>query len=167
MAVSGKTAVPYEFPYLLESDIPDMGAGDKAVADKLQVVKWLSQSLKPTIGLKNSTSTLALTTSYQEVPGTKLEITPVVSSVLAVVIVPVLFAEAGTTAFATIKVDTTNESQTAEIGMNAQGTITPAQVYLVSLSAAKHTITMQAEKSGSGSAQAQINSRLLYALFAS
>jgi hypothetical protein len=38
MAVSGKTAAPWEVPYLLESDIPDMGAGDKAIAERVHEI---------------------------------------------------------------------------------------------------------------------------------
>lgn len=38
MAVSGKTAAPWEIPYLAESDIPDMGAGDKAIAERVATI---------------------------------------------------------------------------------------------------------------------------------
>lgn len=37
MPVSGKTT-PDNIPYLLESDIPDMGAGDKAIAERVQAI---------------------------------------------------------------------------------------------------------------------------------
>lgn len=38
MAVSDKTAAPWEIPYLAESDIPDMGAGDKAIAERVHAI---------------------------------------------------------------------------------------------------------------------------------
>lgn len=38
MPVSGKTASPFEIPFLTESDIPDMGAGDEAIAKRVHAL---------------------------------------------------------------------------------------------------------------------------------
>lgn len=86
MAVSGKTAAPYEFPYLAESDIPDIGAGDKAIADKLQATTWLSQSLKPTRGrvLPSGTLSVLNNPTYTLVPGTEKALTLPAKSILVV-----------------------------------------------------------------------------------
>ena len=66
MAVSGKTAAPWEIPYLEESDIPDMGAGDKAIAERLHAIlaasnqrspSWLKKGSKGQIIVCNSSGT--------------------------------------------------------------------------------------------------------------
>jgi hypothetical protein len=63
MPVSGKTAAPWEIPYLKESDIPDMGAGDKAIAERVhalldgtdvQDLDWLKSGSKKQIVVCNS-----------------------------------------------------------------------------------------------------------------
>lgn len=58
MPVSGKTAAPSEIPYLIDADIPDMGAGDKAQAERVsaileasnrQPLSWLKSGAKKQI----------------------------------------------------------------------------------------------------------------------
>jgi hypothetical protein len=61
--VSGKTPAPSEIPYLLGTDIPDMGAGDKAIAERVaaileaenrQPLSWLKKGTKKQIIVCNS-----------------------------------------------------------------------------------------------------------------
>lgn len=48
MAVSGKTAAPWEVPFLLGSDTPDMGAGDRAIAERVHAI--LAGSAQQSLG---------------------------------------------------------------------------------------------------------------------
>jgi hypothetical protein len=67
MAVSGKTAAPWEVPYLLESDIPDMGAGDKAIAERVHAI--LAGSAQQSLGwLKSGTEKQLIVCNASGVP---------------------------------------------------------------------------------------------------
>lgn len=234
MAVSGKTAAPLEIPYLEESDIPDMGAGDKAIAERAHslltgagvaqlaggeagegqlliaqpgdVARFkalkgdatlaedgtltvadgaiTSRKAKLTAGIKSATEDLhPLSTSYQDVPGTSLEITPAAPSLLKVTAVFRLHTIRSSgieepEAFGTVRIDSEDQSPPANLQSNLatpgsatlETTATILQVYLLSLTTASHTIKLRAKSSKSVSGFSRCyaeGTRFLYELIAS
>lgn len=178
MAVSGKTDA-FEIPFLEESDIPDMGAGDKAIAERMDELfeshQWASRNIAPTAGIVSANfspkEALGLTTSYQDMTGATLELTPEVSGALKVTAIFVLLAsgEPGE-AVGTISVDGVDQASVASLLHSGAGeTIASvSQVYLVPLSAGNaHTIKMRAKAIYSGGfSTCRIGTRFLYELIA-
>jgi len=134
-----------------------------------------SQKLKPTAGVVAASEALAVTTSYQDVPGAKLEITPAVASTLLIVATfdfqnP---ATNGPTLLGTLKLD--SETEEAAVARwktpSVEGTTggVYSQVYALSLSVAAHTIKMRAKREGgiSNGETKAVTTRMLYTLFAS
>jgi len=156
----------YKFPSPEDSESPNGPAQIKALADKLEAVKWLSQSLKPTVGIKATNVTTALGTSYADIPNTTLEITPAVSSNLVVVLAPWLIAPGNSTGWAIINLDGVDQERAAVATGGGSTGYTPSQVMILSLTAAKPTIKMRGKKEGEV-ASTGVGSGYLYALFAS
>ncbi len=134
-----------------------------------------SRKAKLTAGVKAATEDLALTGSYQDVPGATLEITPAVAGNLLVVATFDLETGAGDnaagTAQGTLRVDEEDQVATAFVSTTTPGThairATCTQCYIVPLSAAAHTLKLRAKYvSGSGSCK-KANTRFLYELVAS
>lgn len=175
----GETTVNI-LPYPVDGDAPDGPAQIKALAEALDVLKWGSRNLKPTIGKVNgSGSVITLTASYADITNAKLEITPAVASTLLMICTFDLSVHANnsaTTAQAagTINVDGADTSSPlADLQELAPATSvviggTVSQTYAVALTAAAHTIKLRAKKvSGNEAACNPGNSGFLYALFAS
>ena len=155
-----KSAI-YEFPSPEDSESPNGPAQIKALADKLDANQWKSRSLKPTTGVKQASGSavLVLTTSYQDVAGTTLEITPDMNSTLRIWAVfgfqaQIVSGLEENYAYGIVNLDTVDQvTQFAQLGIASQG-ITLGQGALataLSLSASvKHTIKLRARKSGGG-----------------
>ena len=118
-----------------------------------------SRKAKLTAGIITPSTSLTLTSSYKDVAGAVLEITPdVASNLLVVAIFDFHIILGPITCLGTLKVDAiAEESRHAEstVGSGVGGDRrTVSQVYLIPLSAAAHTIQMRAkgiiEAPGSG-----------------
>jgi hypothetical protein len=132
-----------------------------------------SRKAKLTAGVVAASGDLTLTTSYQDVPGAALEITPAVASILEVTVVFDLeivlpgtdIAAAGEAgylaeALGSLKVDSDAEQArivrlsrkivSAAVGLDATR-LTLSEVYALPLTAAAHTIKARAKKSANGS----------------
>lgn len=158
----------YKFPSPEDSESPNGPAQIKALADKLEAAKWLSQSLKPTVGVKATNVTTALGGSYADIPNTTLEITPAVSSNLVVVLAPWLLISGFSTGWAIVSLDGVDQERAAVLsGAGGSNSGTPTQVMILALTAAKHTIKLRAKKEGAESGSIGVGSGYLYALFAS
>lgn len=142
----GETSVN-KIPFPLDADAPDGPTQIKALADLLDTLKWGSRNLKPVAGVKAAGGNLALTTSYQDVPETTLEITPAVASILKVIAIFNFQSIVSTEeALGTVRVDAVDQSQPAL----AEGSGTFAQVYAIPLTAAAHTIKLRAKVGAEG-----------------
>jgi len=111
-----------------------------------------SRKLKPTSGLLQLSESKTLTESLVDMPGLKLEITPAVPSIL-VVTLSATFLVAAAAARAVLLVDGAEQEDAAEyIGSaNTAGTVvTVTQVYRLALTAAPHTIKVQARRNNGG-----------------
>lgn len=147
-----------KLPYPEVADSPNGAAQIKALADALDVLKWGSRNLKPTMGVVQATSNLTLTESYADVAGGVLEITPAVASLLKITTIfrftGVGEAGSGVSMVGTVKLDAAAEearvaaSNAHSGGAESQATV--SQVHLLSLTAAKHTIKLRAKKFGGG-----------------
>ena len=122
-------------------------------------------------GRVSASGTLALTTSYQDVPGASLSITPAVPSlllVLATANLELANPSSAAEALATLNVDGSDRADKMRLtsiisaGL-AGGTFT--QGYDVSLSAAAHTVKMRAKRVNAESGACQeANTGFLYLL---
>lgn len=172
MAVSGASAVN-KIPYSLGTDKPpDVPAVTKAMAEALDALKWGSRNLKPTVGVKAATESLALTGSYQDVVGTTLEITPAVASILNITaIFEFRLGEAAARFNGTIRLDSTDQTPVAAYEASGAGNrATVSQVYSLSLTAALHTVKMRAIRASGASGGVlggEGSTRYLYTLVAS
>lgn len=182
MAVESAT---YKIPSPEDGDVPNGPAQFKAQADKVDAIKWLSQNLKPTTGVVVPSEQLITTTSYQDLPGAILEITPVVASIILITATfdCILSYSESLGGFeqrilGTIKVDAAAEetntaffeaNQSAALTGNRSHRATVSQVYRIALTAAKHTIKMRAKQTvGTVTASVQEEgSRFIYQLVAS
>jgi len=147
----------YKFPSPEDSEAPNGPAQIKALADKLEATKWLSQSLKPTRGVKQASANLGpLTTSYQDVAGTTLEITPVVASIIRIW---ATFGMQGqqlegienNEVFGIVNldgVDQTAQYAWSNIIQKGEQIGSRSLVTELALTAAKHTIKLRAKKTG-------------------
>lgn len=132
-----------------------------------------SRKLKPTLGTVHASESLTLTEFYVDVPGSQREITPVVPSLLVVLMAATMSQKESGTANCVLNVDEADQTDLAQINNNNAGAITVSTFtpYLLSLSAAKHTIKMRARRTGgAGSVVGTApngRSGYLYALFAS
>jgi hypothetical protein len=158
-------------PYPEDSDAPNGPQQIKELATLLDVLKWGSRNLKPTLVLKSATKALELTTSYQDVTGAVLEITPAVASVLKVTIIADLTVLGpGGSAQASIKVDSeTEDAAVAHLDNDTAASlrVTASQIYVVTLSAAAHTIKMRAKKVGGTATANTAQTRIMGELYAS
>lgn len=151
----------YKFPSPVDAEAPNGPAEFLALAEKLEATKWLSQSLKPTTGSKQATgSSLALTTSYQDITNTTLEITPVVASVIRI------WAVFGFSALnlgaapgegkvvGTVGLDAVDQTAPLagglQIGANSVFSGSFPANFSLALTAAKHTIKLRAKKETGG-----------------
>jgi hypothetical protein len=164
-----KTTTVNAIPYPEDSDAPDAPTQIKALATLLDTLKWGSRNLAPTIGLKAAESDLALSASFEDVPlsGGSLELTPAVESKLLIAAVFDLEASPSSTgaiirARGTIRLDAADQTREARVSAQLGDRIdetagevtnlnnvlraTVPQFYLLTLSAAKHTIKMRARR---------------------
>jgi hypothetical protein len=139
-----------------------------------------SRKLKPTTILKNATPTEA-TEAYVDITGLSVEITPAVASTLLLLVLPnfTYFSGSNSTFTGIIRVDAESTAEGEARGlmqMKLESQIEssfipgPPGIYLIPLSAAKHTIKMTARtKRGGGGAGAIVgaNSRFVGLLLAS
>lgn len=166
-------------PYPEDTDSPDGPAQIKALADALDVLKWGSRNLKPTVGVVGCSADLNLTNAYQDVPGTELKITPAVASTLLVVAsFNFIFetVDGNYRAQGTMRLDSTDqEGRVANAGGLIKASIdTPVhgmQVYALALTAAAHTLKMRAKydvrETGGNIRIQDLGTAFLYALVAS
>lgn len=148
-----KTTTVNAIPYPEDTDAPDGPAQIKALAELLDTLKWGSRNLAPTVGMVNASGGLLLTESAVDVPGAVLEITPAVASKLLVVSSFRLMARNSGGASGSIWLDGVKSSK--ECGVSLTGTTTGAAssvsvpLYeVLTLTAAKHTIKLRAQKEG-------------------
>lgn len=140
-----------------------------------------SRKLKPTSGVKVASGPLSLTGAYQDVPGTTLEITPVVESAMLIIATfDFVGLSIGGTApttiegLGTVRLNTSDESGPARLyeqisSGEASGTLggSVTQVWLLSLSAAKQTIKLRGRRAAGAEGELAAGStRFTYLLFA-
>lgn len=169
----------YKLPYPVVGDSPAGPAQIKALAEKVEGTKFLSQNLKPTSGVKQASANLGpLSGSYQDVPGTTLEITPVVASVIRIW---ATFGMQGqqiegienNEVFGIVNLDGVDQTtQYAWSNIIQQGTVIGSRSLATQLALAggeKHTIKLRAKKTGSLATWFVIGAatHYLYDLFAS
>lgn len=162
-----------KLPYPVDADIPNGPAQIKALADALDALKWGSRNLKPTAGVVQASESLSLSGAYQDVPGTSLEITPAVASILKVTAVFEFRAGEVTAEYAgTMRLDAADQTPLALLGVSnvSPSKATVVQVYSLALTAALHTIKMRARRSSGasgGTLGGEGSTRYLYELIAS
>lgn len=144
--------------------------------------KWPSRVLAPTVGIQTSTTQLALTTAAQDQAGSSFTVTPAVASNLLVALTADLYwtndkDQVDRYAYAQLNLDGTLQGEPARIGAwgssaetwqpKAFGTV--GSVYLLSLSAAAHTLKVQGwiDAGGTGTVGQLRRSMVLWALFSS
>lgn len=167
--MSKETAVN-KLKYPEDKDNPDGPTQIKELAEGLDVLKWGSRNLKPTVGLKKLSVEIKPVESTFQDAGANLEITPAVASNLLLV----TFSEFECTEGAgngesSYKLDSASESEQRAI-FNATASVqgaTIAMPYLIALTAEAHTIKFRVRKSGSGKFRLGANSGFLYCLVAS
>lgn len=165
---------------VVEGELDNDNLSGSAGITEGNLAKLGSPKLAPTVGSAAATENLTLTTSYQDVPGGKLEITPTAAGKLLVVTVFTFAVESGVpvesvTALGTLKLDSESEQAAlaelifgSEEEVQEEMTATATQVYALTLTAAAHTIKMRAKRGASGTGLCKAtSSRMLYALFAS
>ena len=114
-----------------------------------------SPKAKLTAGVVKLSETIALTGAYKDVPSTTLEITPTVPSNLKITASFTMNLRGiGAIGTGTMSLDGVDQALQAKRG-NGGGTdawleLTATQVYLLSLTAAKHTIKMRCKGEGEG-----------------
>jgi hypothetical protein len=112
-----------------------------------------SRKIKPTVGLITSTKNLTLSGSWQDVPGAELTITPAVASKLK--ITAFFDLEGNVTCKGAVSLDGVDQTtSTALMGPTVETyeRHTVGQVWLLSLTAASHTIKLRAWGSASSTA---------------
>lgn len=147
-------------------DVTNDEAGVFTVGDG----KITSQKMKPTVGVKASSGDLTLTTSYQDVPGAALSITPVVASTLKVTAIFEFGPEGGASGemLGTLRLDAEDQSRVARGGAASIGEKgTYSQIYALALTAAPHTIKMRAKRVGASGACLAAGTAFLFELVAS
>lgn len=132
--------------------------------------------LKQTVGLVTASSNLSLTGSYSDITGATVTFTPDVACyalVTAVFDLEIDNTNAIQVATGTLTVDGSAQTRTAVLAQNTNSgsNITPratvTQVYRVPLTAASHTLKLQAMRTASGSATCySANTNFLYQLVA-
>lgn len=155
-----------------ELDNGNLRTGAGIVAAKLASIG--SEIKGFSVGSKSASEDLTLTSSYQDVPGASLEITPTVESKLIVLAAyNFTFTEhvQGFKYYGTLKVDSGSEqSNVAKLGgNNASFEATVFQPYVLTLSAAKHTINMRAKGEVNAAASPKVlktNTGFVYLLLA-
>lgn len=156
----------YKIPSPTDSDTPNAPAQYKAQADAIDAIKWLSQSVKLTTLEKKATAT-EVSETFADVAGMTFEITPVAASVLVLAVVPDLTKlTVGNTTFTGI-VNVDGESTAAsearglmqvrlgEAEFNPAHLAVQPRILLIPMTAAKHTVKVQARATrGGGGASA-------------
>jgi hypothetical protein len=157
------------------------GAGIESGAVEEEKIKdgaTTSRKSKLSVGVVSASgSDLTLTTSYQDVPGASLEITPAVASVLLVHAVFDLGFIAGASAVfeavGTMKVDSDAEQArlavlTVRLVTTESQRASVAQTYAIPLTAAKHTLKLRAKRGAeNGAVCYTANTSFSYLLLAS
>jgi hypothetical protein len=162
----------YKIPSPEDKDAPNGPAEFKAQADAIDAIKWLSRSLKPTIGVVQASEGFELPEAYKDVPGTTLELTPAVASTLLVVANwHFQTAAAGTILSGTMSLNGVDQTPTGLLTVGGSNAVyqTVPQVYALALPAEKNTIKMRAKSSTKSVVYSLVaaNTRYLYAMFAS
>lgn len=137
-----------KLPFPETTDSPDGPTQIGDLAEALDVLKWGSRNLKPTVGIKRCSADLALTEAFQDVvmAGGNLEITPDVASNLLVFAQFMLTPHAGDTFKGRIMVDAEAREAVEFIEIEEALTRVPLPLFdVIPLSAAKHTIKLQAQ----------------------
>jgi hypothetical protein len=111
-----------------------------------------SRKAKLTCGEKRATEGLNLTEAAQDVPGTELKITPAVASVLLVTTIFDFNTVNACQTFGWLNVDGKNDPNFSGGFQPSTTAETCPQVYAKSLTAAAHTIKLQAQRGGGGTA---------------
>lgn len=140
------------------------------LAESIAAQQWSSKQLKPTVGLVSASADLTLTTSYQDVPGATLEISPAVASSLKVTAIFRFMQHENGTARGTVQVDGVDQEGSAILTPYSGSTVmeaTVSQVYLLPLTAAVHTIKLRARREAAEGQCFKQGSRFLYELIAS
>lgn len=162
-----KTTAVNSIPYPEDSDPPAGPQQIQELADLLDTLKWGSRNLKPTAGIVAASEDLTLTTSYQDVPGATLEITPAVASKLLVTAVFAFSESSSGGASGTVNFN--GEDQAIEARANADvssASDTRAQVYSLDLAVEKNTIKLRAKYLGAKGKALAGSTRFLYQLVA-
>ena len=156
-----KQATAGNDPRLSDERVPKK---ESTTEEKLADGATTSRKLKPTIGIVSSTADLTLTGSFQDIPGTELKITPAVASKLK--ITAFFDLEGNATCQGALNLDGVDQTNVAHMGPTAETfeRHTVGQVWLLSLTAAAHTIKMRAK--GTGTAH-HPDTQMLYELVAS
>lgn len=166
-----KTTAVNNLPYPEDTDAPDGPAQIKALAELLDTLKWGSRNLKPSIGMKGmSADSLELTTSYQDIEGCKLDITPAVSSNLFIVAAfdMQVISESAPELLGAIKVDAEAERERLARLYAANGTrATTILVDVIALTAAAHTIKLRTKRVGGAGKVWKLGTGFGYLLVAS
>jgi hypothetical protein len=144
---------------------------NKLATGMYQDASVTSPKAKLTAGIVEASGDLVLTTSYQDVAGTELKITPAVASYLKVTAVFDFRITEGGRALGSMSVDGSTQLHTAHLttpNSTENSATTTAQVYLLSLTAASHTVMMRAKREGGGTGNCfKANTLFLYELIAS
>jgi hypothetical protein len=169
--MTGTTAVN-ALPYPEDTDAPNGPAQIKALAEALDALKWGSRNLKPTLGVIAASGDLTLASGYEDVPGASVELpAPAVASLLVVIATfNIDLASGPSEGYGTIRLDETDQTPYAKLECPAGTDVggSHSQVYLLTLSVAKHTIKMRGKKGATnGGFIRQNHTRALYAQFAS
>lgn len=117
------------------------------------------------VGVVSATENLVLSETYADMVGAKLEITPTVSSKMLVVASFTKVEGIGAT-LGSLKLDSNATEETAASWGPANNG-TASQVYLLSLTAALHTIKLQARRvtGASAATMGAVGTRFIYVLF--
>jgi hypothetical protein len=122
-----------------------------------------SRKFKPTSGIVVASGSLVLTTTYQDIPGLSLEVTPAVASKLNVMTTSLL---GNVTEGVHIGLKVDGEAEDLG-GIAATTAATITTVHAAALTAAKHTVKVRAKLAFAGSGELTPICRLQYLLVAS
>lgn len=118
------------------------------------------------MGVKSASGDLTLSASYEDVPGTTLEITPNVASILKVTAVFHFSTISPGGAHGTVRLNAEDQAEVASLNTTVESAGTVGQVYLLQLPAAKNTIKLRAKRNGAAGKTLAVSTRYLYELTA-
>lgn len=123
-----------------------------------------SRKLDPTSDIDTCSGDLTLTNAFQDVAGCTVTFTPTVASYALVIGTFDFDIGAGNTAYGTLDVDGSDETSFAILEGEARGTVT--QMWLVTLTAAEHTLKLQAKSNSGGGTCGITHSRQFHLVWA-